>query len=59
VACLQLAARRRAAGQRGSIVGLLCDRGKRYAQSLFDPDWLAARGLDHERAIAELRRRIG
>jgi cysteine synthase A len=49
----------REAGQRGSIVGLLCDRGKRYAQSLFDPDWLAARGLDHERAIAELRRRIG
>jgi cysteine synthase A len=59
VACLQLAERMREAGQRGSIVGLLCDRGKRYAQSLFDPDWLAARGLDHERAIAELRRRIG
>jgi cysteine synthase A len=45
-ACLQLAARMRAAGQRGSIVSLLCDRGERYAKTLCDPAWLAARGID-------------
>jgi cysteine synthase A len=46
VACLQLAATMRARGERGSIVSLLCDRGERYAQTLFDPAWLAARGID-------------
>ncbi|MHB8446447.1 MAG: PLP-dependent cysteine synthase family protein [Rudaea sp.] len=46
VACLQLAAALRARGECGSIVSLLCDRGERYAQTLFDPAWLAAHGLD-------------
>jgi cysteine synthase len=46
VACLQLAARMHAQGERGSIVSLLCDRGERYAQTLFDPAWLAERGID-------------
>jgi cysteine synthase A len=46
VACLQLATDMRARGERGSIVSLLCDRGERYAETLFDPTWLAARGLD-------------
>ena len=46
IACLQLAAAMRARGERGSIVSLLCDRGERYAQTLFDPTWLAAHGLD-------------
>ena len=46
VACLQLAASMRARGQRGSIVSLLCDRGERYAQTLFDPSWLAAHDID-------------
>ncbi|KRE89070.1 cysteine synthase [Frateuria sp. Soil773] len=46
VACLQLAAAMRERGERGSIVSLLCDRGERYAQTLFDRDWLAARGID-------------
>ena len=32
VACLRLAAAMRARGERGSIVGLLCDRGERYAR---------------------------
>jgi cysteine synthase A len=41
VACLCLAASMRARGERGSIVSLLCDRGERYAQTLFDRDWLA------------------
>jgi cysteine synthase A len=46
VACLQLATRMRARGECGSIVSLLCDRGERYAQTLFDPAWLGARGID-------------
>jgi cysteine synthase A len=45
-ACLQLAATMRARGERGSLVGLLCDRGERYAETLFDAHWLAAHGLD-------------
>ena len=45
VASLQLAARMRAAGQYGSIVTLLCDRGERYADTVFDRAWLARHGL--------------
>jgi len=45
-ACLTLATAMQARGERGSIVSLLCDRGERYAQTLFDPDWLLARGID-------------
>lgn len=46
VACLQLAAGMRERGERGSIVSLLCDPGERYAETLFDPAWLAACGID-------------
>lgn len=45
-ACLQLAAAMRERGERGSIVSLLCDRGERYAETLFDQAWLAGQGLD-------------
>jgi cysteine synthase A len=52
-ACLRLAAGMRARGERGSIVSLLCDRGERYDATLFDRDWVRARGVDpqplHER----------
>jgi cysteine synthase A len=46
VACMQLATAMRARGERGSIVSLLCDRGERYDETLFDRGWLAARGFD-------------
>ena len=46
VACLELAARMRNAGARGSIVTLLCDRGARYRDTLYDAAWRRARGLD-------------
>jgi cysteine synthase len=42
----QLVSRMVDAGQRGSIVSLLCDGGERYAGSYYDDGWLAARGLD-------------
>ena len=44
-ACLRIADGMRARGERGSLVTLLCDRGERYAQTLFDPEWLRAHGL--------------
>ena len=46
VACLQLAADMRARGETGSIVTLLCDRGERYAETLFDSVWLESRSID-------------
>jgi cysteine synthase A len=54
VACLQLAEAMRARGARGSIVSLLCDRGERYEQTLFDRDWLHALGVDPAAAFERL-----
>jgi len=58
VACLQLAAGMRERGERGSIVSLLCDPGERYAETLFDPAWLAARGIDIGPALEALRQSV-
>jgi cysteine synthase A len=58
VACLQLAAGMRDRGERGSIVSLLCDPGERYAETLFDPAWLAARGIDIGPAREALRQGV-
>ncbi len=44
----QLVAEMVAAGQRGSIVSLMCDGGDRYAGNYYNPAWLAAQGLDPE-----------
>ena len=46
IACLQLAVGMRARGERGSIVSLLCDRGERYGDTLFDTAWLERQGTD-------------
>jgi cysteine synthase A len=53
-ACLHLASRMKMRGETGSIVSLLCDRGDRYAQTLFDPAWLRARELAPESLQATL-----
>lgn len=58
IGCLTLASAMRAQGQRGSIVSLLCDRGERYAETLYDPTWLAARGVDPTPWLARLRRAL-
>lgn len=58
-ACLVLAQRMHANGESGSIVSLLCDRGERYAETLFDGGWLRANGLgtpDPEGACPTLHR---
>ena len=56
VACLRLASDMQERGANGSIVTLLCDRGTRYQQTLFDRDWRDGRGLDiapWQRSLAE------
>jgi cysteine synthase A len=55
VASLRLAARMHASGRRGSIVTLLCDRGERYADTLFDRGWLAQHGLRIDPWLGALR----
>jgi len=45
-------------GETGSIVSLLCDRGERYEQTLFDRQWLAKHGIGLEPSLEQLRRRI-
>ncbi|MEO5812916.1 MAG: PLP-dependent cysteine synthase family protein [Rhodanobacter sp.] len=55
VACLHLAAAMRERGESGSVVGLLCDRGERYAETLFDPSWLVRHGIDRAPWDAALR----
>lgn len=55
VACLRLAAAMHRRGERGSIVSLLCDRGDRYTETLFDPAWLQAHGIDLAAALARWR----
>jgi cysteine synthase A len=46
VGMLELAGRMAAWGQKGSIVGLLCDPGERYRTTAYDPTWVAEEGLD-------------
>jgi cysteine synthase A len=58
VACLQLATRMRARGEHGSIVSLLCDRGERYDDTLFDRAWLANHGIEVQVPLAALRRSL-
>ena len=58
VACLQLATAMRERGEAGSIVTLLCDRGERYAGTLFDDGWLAAHGIDPAASEARLSARL-
>lgn len=43
--CLKADAMRRA-GQRGSIVSLICDSGERYANTYHSDEWLKAQGLE-------------
>lgn len=55
VACVRLAESMRSRGESGSIVSLLCDRGERYAETLFNPDWRDSHGLDIRSWLTTLR----
>ncbi|WP_284265600.1 PLP-dependent cysteine synthase family protein [Bradyrhizobium iriomotense] len=50
----RLASEMRNAGETGSLVTLICDSGERYRQTYYEPQWLAARGLDPAPYEAEL-----
>jgi cysteine synthase A len=54
---LTLAERMRAAGAAGSIVGILCDGGERYVDTLYSLEWRRAHGLSDE-AVAAAERTI-
>jgi cysteine synthase A len=43
---LQLMAEMHAAGERGSVVTLICDSGSRYLDTCFNEEWLADHGYD-------------
>jgi cysteine synthase A len=53
-AALGLAARMHAEGRSGSVVTLICDGGERYADTYWNPDWLAREGLDIAPQVARL-----
>ncbi len=45
----------RQTGAQGSLVSLLCDRGDRYDETLFDRAWLAGQGIDLDAGLATVR----
>ncbi|MFN9774409.1 MAG: PLP-dependent cysteine synthase family protein [Burkholderiales bacterium] len=58
-AAIGLAARMHADGRAGSVVTLICDGGERYADTYWNPEWLAREGLDVEPAVTRLRALTG
>jgi cysteine synthase A len=58
-ACAQLIREMAAAGERGSIVTLLCDGGDRYGCTYHDETWLADSGLAWQHADAEIAALLG
>ncbi len=53
-AAFELMSRMHHAGQAGSVVAMLCDKGERYLDTYYNPEWLAEHGFD----IQPWRRRI-
>jgi cysteine synthase A len=45
-AAFRIISEMRERGERGSVVGLLCDPGERYLEKYYAEGWLAAQGLD-------------
>ena len=58
-AALHLAADLHGRGEPGSVVTLICDGGDRYADTYWNPDWLAREQLDPAPAAARLRELTG
>jgi cysteine synthase A len=46
IGAFQLISRMLAAGERGSVVTLICDGGARYEATHYDDEWVASQGLD-------------
>ena len=53
-AALHVADRMRRAGEKGSIVTLICDGGERYQSTYYDDQWLVDNGIDISPAIETL-----
>ncbi|BFV60374.1 PLP-dependent cysteine synthase family protein [Kitasatospora sp. CMC57] len=53
---LRIVAEMRAAGERGSVVTLICDPGDRYLDKYYSDDWLAGQGIDIAPYEVELER---
>ncbi|MGO2863469.1 MAG: PLP-dependent cysteine synthase family protein, partial [Brevibacterium sp.] len=45
-AAFRIVSQMKAAGQRGSLVSLICDPGERYLDKYYSPEWLAEAGID-------------
>tara|TARA_B100000678_G_scaffold289655_1_gene300703 strand:+ start:159 stop:1256 length:1098 start_codon:yes stop_codon:yes gene_type:complete len=58
VVCAQLIEEMAAAGQKGSVVTLLCDGGERYSCTYYDDTWLADRGVDWQPAAERMRKML-
>jgi cysteine synthase A len=54
-AALAMVWRMRQAGQRGSVVTLVCDSAERYAETYYDEGWLDAQRIDPEPARLALQ----
>ena len=54
VGALQLMCEMRAAGETGPVITLICDRGNRYADTCYNPAWLAEQGLDVDAHLTRL-----
>lgn len=57
-ACVRLMQEMAARGEKGSVVTILCDGGERYADTYYNDQWLAARGLDWRTAYEALSRAL-
>jgi cysteine synthase len=53
---LEIAQRMRSAGERGSIVSLICDRGDRYDDTYYSPEWLLRQGISIDADLGSMRR---
>ncbi|MCC5576783.1 PLP-dependent cysteine synthase family protein [Microtetraspora sp. AC03309] len=54
-AAVQIIKEMRAAGERGSVVTLICDGGERYRDTYGDDQWLTRQGLDIAPHLDDLR----
>lgn len=54
IGALLAAQRMVAAGERGSVVAILCDSGERYATTYYDPTWLTAQGFALEPLVEQI-----
>jgi len=58
IGVLHAAQAMRECGQSGSIITILCDHGKRYAHSYYNPAWYLAQGIEIEAADAVIARAV-